>query len=161
MIVLGIDPGLATLGWGVIETDGMKAVDYGVIKTDKGKETIERLAEIDADIRELIKQYNPAKIGMEKLYFFKNISSVIGVAQSQGVVMVASKGIPFYEYTPTHIKNALTGYGRAQKRQIQEMVKLELALSKIPRPVDAADALAAAICVSREGTHGFSVGAMI
>ncbi|MGD9900962.1 MAG: crossover junction endodeoxyribonuclease RuvC [Spirochaetales bacterium] len=149
MVILGIDPGLATVGFGVIEKNGnsLKALDYGVVKTPANEGMPVRLAMIYDAIAHLIGKYKPNAVAVEELFFNKNIKSAINVAQARGVAILAAvrECGNIYEYTPLQIKQALTGYGRAEKSQIQYMVKAILSLSKVPTPVDAADALAAAI----------------
>lgn len=149
MRVLGIDPGYATIGYGVIDTDGNrhKAVDYGVITTPKNENIAVRLAMIYDSMTELINKFKPDEIAVEELFFVQNVTTGINVAHARGVILLASVHAcgRLYEYTPLQIKQAMTGYGRAEKRQIQEMVKIYLHLPKIPRPDDAADALAIAL----------------
>ncbi|MDD4211755.1 MAG: crossover junction endodeoxyribonuclease RuvC [Clostridia bacterium] len=149
MIVLGIDPGLATVGFGVIKKQGnnMEALDYGVIKTPAGEAMPVRLAMIYDAISHLIIKYKPDAVAVEELFFNNNAKSAINVAQARGVSVLAAvrECGNIFEYTPLQIKQALTGYGRAEKAQIQFMVKNILKLKVTPSPVDAADALAAAI----------------
>ena len=149
MIILGIDPGYALLGYGIIEKIGntIKVLDYGVIETTK-KDTIPvRLKIIYDGVKYLIEKYKPQAIAMEELFFQHNQTTVINVAQARGVISLASvEGCSkLYEYTPMQIKQALTGYGKAEKKQVQYMVKAILNLKEIPKPDDAADALAVAI----------------
>lgn len=150
MIILGIDPGTATTGYGVIESNGSKVrmIDYGCIETKAKIPLAERLEIIHKELVKLIKKHKPKKIAVEELFFFKNAKTVISVSHSRGVVLLASKmnKLEIYEYTPLEVKMALTGYGKADKLQIQKMVKLILALDSIPKPDDAADALAIALC---------------
>lgn len=152
MIILGIDPGLAIVGYGVIEYKGnkYKALDYGIITTDADLLFPQRLKNIYDDLSSLIDKYNPDDIGIEELFFNKNVKTAIKVGQARGVEILAAinKGIEIYEYTPLQIKQSVAGYGRADKKQVQEMVKLLLNLNEIPKPDDAADALAVAICHS-------------
>ncbi|NMA86113.1 MAG: crossover junction endodeoxyribonuclease RuvC [Tissierellia bacterium] len=152
MIILGIDPGLAIVGYGVIEYKGNKynAIDYGCIYTDSNINLPERLKIIYEELYDLIDKYNPEDIAMEELFFNKNVKTAIKVGQARGVEILAAvnKGKVVYEYTPLQIKQSVVGYGRAEKRQVQEMVKLLLNLKEIPKPDDAADALAVAICHS-------------
>ena len=152
MIILGIDPGLAIVGYGVIEYKGNKynPIDYGCIYTDSNINLPERLKIIYEELSNLIDQYNPEDIAMEELFFNKNVKTAIKVGQARGVEILAAvnKGKTVYEYTPLQIKQSVVGYGRAEKRQVQEMVKLLLNLKEIPKPDDAADALAVAICHS-------------
>ncbi|MEG1710388.1 MAG: crossover junction endodeoxyribonuclease RuvC [Clostridia bacterium] len=153
MIILGFDPGLATIGYGVIEVidKRTKAIDYGVITTPKEESTPVRLALIFKAANELIDKYKPEEIAMEELFFSQNITTGINVAQARGVLIVSSinKCGLLFEYTPLQVKMALTGYGRADKQQIQAMVKAYLGLEKIPKPDDAADALAVALTHSQ------------
>lgn len=148
--ILGIDPGTATVGWGVVEqTDGqLKSIAHGHISTSPKDEPATRLREIHKDIEALIKKYHPDESAIEKLFFFKNQKTIIEVAQARGVILLTlSQKIPTIgEYTPLQVKQALTGYGRAEKNQVQQMVKSVLGLSEIPKPDDVADALALAIC---------------
>lgn len=155
MRILGVDPGLATLGYGVIEKDergNFRAVDYGVVTTPKEEGLPVRLAMLAEGIQKIIDTFQPAEIAMEELFFSKNITTGIAVAHARGVALltcVKSCG-KLYEYTPMQIKQALTGYGKADKKQMQSVVTSLLKLEKIPRPDDAADALAIALC------HGFT-----
>lgn len=155
MIILGIDPGLATVGYGVIEHNGKtsRIIDYGVIQTPKDENTAVRLAMIDKASEQLIKKFNPNVIAMEELFFNTNVTTAIKVAMARGVLLVnAVKHCgDLYEYTPLQIKQAMVGYGRADKKQVQEMVKVYLKLDKIPRPDDAADALAVALTHAQVG----------
>lgn len=152
MIILGIDPGLALVGYGVIEYKGnkYKAIDYGCIRTDAKTMFPERLKIIYDEMLMLIDKYNPEELAIEELFFNKNVKTAIKVGQARGVEILSAKnkGLNIYEYTPLQIKQAVTGYGRADKAQVQEMVKMLLNLKKIPKPDDAADALAVAICHS-------------
>ncbi|MCF6461343.1 crossover junction endodeoxyribonuclease RuvC [Clostridium sp. Cult3] len=152
MVILGIDPGLAIVGYGVIELIGnrYKTIDYGCIRTDASILFPERLKIIYDELTFLIDKYNPEDLAMEELFFNKNVKTAIKVGQARGVEILAAvnKGIDVYEYTPLQIKQSVVGYGRAEKRQVQEMVKMLLNLKEIPKPDDAADALAVAICHS-------------
>ncbi len=149
MRILGIDPGTGILGFGVIEADGAKAqlVDGGVIRTPAKEDDAVRLQTIFEEITDIIAQSKPEVMAVEKLYFAKNVTTAMTVAQARGVVLLAGKqaGLGIFEYTPLQIKQALTSYGRAEKHQVQEMVRMVLDLKEIPRPDDCADALAAAI----------------
>lgn len=153
MRILGIDPGLATVGWGVIDViNGKpKAVAYGVILTPKENKLPERLLIIEEDLKSLIAKFNPDEIALEELFFNNNATTAINVSQARGVILLTAikscKGL--FEYTPLQIKQALTGYGRAEKKQIQEMTRTFLNLAKIPKPDDAADALAVALTHSQ------------
>lgn len=152
MRILGIDPGTGILGFGVIDSQKGKTtlVDAGVIKTPVKQEDSERLFTIYKELEELIKQHKPDVMSVEKLFFIRNITTAMSVSQARGVVLLLGKQhkLKLYEYTPLQIKQAVTGYGKAEKSQIQEMVKVILGLKSIPKPDDAADALAAAICCS-------------
>ncbi len=156
MIILGIDPGYGIVGFGVIEkrASGLRTVAYGVIETPKVSRFPVRLKFIGEKIRELISHYKPDAIAVEELFFQNNQKTAIMVAEARGVVLYEAEcsGIPLYEYTPMQIKQAVTGYGRADKMQIQQMVKLLLGLEKIPRPDDAADALAVAVTHAQTNT---------
>jgi len=149
MKVLGIDPGLERCGFGVINQDGNKitALAYDCLYTAKGKETAKRLAELFDKITLLLKKYSPAVLVMEDLFFNTNAKTAIIVGQARGVIMLAAEkaGIPLVSYPPLEIKMAVTGYGRAEKEQIQRMVKNILKLLTIPKPDDTADALAVAL----------------
>ena len=149
MRILGIDPGYATIGYGVIDTNGNKhkVIDYGVITTPKNENIAVRLAMIYDSMTKIIDKFKHDEIAVEELFFVKNITTGINVAHARGVILLASVHAcgRMYEYTTLQIKQAMTGYGRAEKRQIQEMVKMYLNLPQIPRPDDAADALAIAL----------------
>lgn len=148
--VIGIDPGLANTGWGVIETDGLRFryLNHGTITTTNEFPSTIRLKEIYVKLTEIIEEYKPSNAGIETLYFAKNVSSALPVAQARGVQLLAlgNLGIKTGEYTPIQIKQAVVGNGRATKKQVQDMVKLLLKLKTVPKPDHAADALAAAIC---------------
>ncbi len=150
MIILGIDPGYATIGYGVIEKNGsnIRAVDYGTIQTPKDESIPVRLAMLDEALTKIIRKFKPDAVSVEELFFNTNITTGIKVAQARGVILVCAikECGRLYEYTPLQIKQALTGNGRADKKQMQYMVKTFLNLRVEPRPDDAADALAAAIC---------------
>ena len=151
MVILGIDPGYGTIGYGVIEklkNNKVRAIDYGVITTPKDKPISERLEMIYDAMNLIIDKYKPDEIALEELFFNTNITTGIKVAQARGVlVLSAIKSCgKLYEYTPLMVKQALTGEGRADKRQVQYMVKVYLSLASVPKPDDAADALAVAIC---------------
>ena len=149
MKILGIDPGTGICGFGVIE--GKKALDFGVISTPPHTPLPDRLLDIYESMHEIIKLNQPDVVSIEKLFFSKNITTGISVAEARGIVILVARqhNLPIYEYTPNEIKKSLTGYGSADKKQMQEMVRLHLNLEKAPQPDDAADALAAAI------THSF------
>ncbi len=150
MIILGIDPGTAITGYGLInkENNKLKLIQYGCITTETKFSTGERLSQLDQKLKKIITQYRPRQIAVEDIFFFKNVKTAIKVSQARGVILsrAANMKIPILEYTPLQIKQATTSYGRAEKIQVQRMVKLLLGLDEIPKPDDAADALAAAIC---------------
>ncbi len=152
-IILGIDPGLATVGFGVIKTDNGKLeyLDCGVIKTSPDMELPERLNVIKKDFLTLLKTFKPDAVGVEELYFAKNVTSAIKVAHACGVILecLHSSRIPLFNFTPLQVKNNIAGDGSAKKWQIQEMVKRILNLKSHPKPDDAADALAVALCTER------------
>ncbi len=149
MIIVGFDPGLATLGYGVIEVgnNSIKMVDYGAIITPKDDPLPVRLTKIEKGVFSIIDKFKPDEIAIEELFFVKNITNGIAVAHARGVLLLTAIKYcnKLFEYTPLQIKQALTGYGRADKHQIQEMVKRLLNLKNIPKPDDAADALAVAL----------------
>jgi crossover junction endodeoxyribonuclease RuvC len=147
--VLGIDPGTATTGWAIVSLEKTpKSIAYGHIETSPKLTDTERLVEISQDLKEICKKYKPREGAVEKLFYFKNQKTIITVAQSRGAVLLTLKnlGLTLSEYTPLQIKQSITGYGRAEKHQMQQMVKSILGLSEIPKPDDVADALAVAIC---------------
>jgi crossover junction endodeoxyribonuclease RuvC len=149
MRILGIDPGTGILGFGIIDVDKGKArlVDAGVIRTSAKEEDAVRLQTIFEELTSIIAELKPTDMSVEKLFFAQNVTTAMTVSQARGVVLLAGKqaGLDIYEYTPLQIKQALTGYGRAEKKQIQEMVRVILQLKEVPKPDDCADALAAAI----------------
>jgi crossover junction endodeoxyribonuclease RuvC len=150
MIILGIDPGLATLGYGVIEKDergNFRALDCGVVTTPKEEGLPVRLAMLEEGLKKILDTYHPDEVAMEELFFSKNITTGIAVAEARGVVLLvaALNDLPVYEYSPNQIKMSLAGYGAATKTQMEEMVRVHLGLEKKPKPDDAADALAVAI----------------
>ena len=151
MIILGIDPGLATMGYGVISAvhGNFSVVDYGVVTTPKELTLPQRLVQLEEGVTELVQTFKPENIAIEELFFSKNITTGIPVAEARGVILltaVKNLGDEVYEYTPNQIKMAITGYGGADKIQMQHMVQALLRLKKVPRPDDAADALAVALC---------------
>ena len=152
MIILGIDPGYAIIGYGVIDTTKSNMVlDYGAITTPKEDSLPIRLEAIESSLKFLFDKFKPDVVAIEELFYIKNQKTVIQVAQARGVIMLACQKYcgNIYEYTPLQIKQALTGQGRAEKAQVQYMVKAILGLNSIPKPDDAADALAVAICHSQ------------
>jgi len=155
MIILGIDPGIAIMGYSILECKGNKfnAIDYGCIRTDSKLLFPDRIKIIYDSLTEIIKKYNPDDLAIEELFFNKNVKTAIKVGQARGVEILAAvnQGLDIYEYTPLQIKQAVVGYGRADKNQVQEMVKILLNLKEKPKPDDVADALAVSIC------HGSSI----
>ncbi len=150
MRILGIDPGYAIVGFGVVEYAGraFRLINYGAILTEAHTPFTERLCNIDEDIHEIFRQYQPECMAVEKLYFTSNQKTAIDVAQARGILILAAakEKIPVFEYTPLQVKMAVVGYGKAEKKQVMEMTKNILKLKQIPKPDDAADALAIAIC---------------
>ncbi|HEY5519822.1 MAG TPA: crossover junction endodeoxyribonuclease RuvC [Candidatus Limnocylindrales bacterium] len=152
MIVLGIDPGTAATGYGIVERTGSKlrVIDYGCLQTLPTQSLPVRLLEIHRAVTELIVTHKPSQIGVERLFFNRNVQTAFAVGQARGVVLLAAAehGLPVFEYGPHEVKLAVTGYGRADKMQVQRMVQMVLGMTILPRPDDAADALAVAICVA-------------
>lgn len=150
MRILGVDPGTGITGFGVIDTDGnsFALVDGGVIKTTANSPLPERLKIIYDDIVGVLEQSRPDMVSVEKLFFAQNVTTAMAVSHARGLILLAAeqRKLPVHEYTPLQIKQALTGYGRAEKKQVQEMVRVVLKLKDLPKPDDCADALAAAIC---------------
>jgi len=150
MIVIGIDPGLATVGFGVIRTENSMIipVSYGCIRTSADKQTPQRLLEIFIEIRSLFEKYRPEVIAVEKLFFTRNVTNALSVSEARGVIFLAAQQqrVPVIEYTPNQVKQAITGSGRADKKQMQAMIKRLLNLDEIPEPDDAADGLSIALC---------------
>jgi crossover junction endodeoxyribonuclease RuvC len=150
MIIFGIDPGFAITGYGVIEKIGnkYKVLEYGAITTEAKLDFNTRLSIIYKEINEKFEEFKPDCVAMEELFFCKNITTGINVAQARGVMLLAitQLGKPFFEYTPLQVKQAITGFGKADKKQMQKMVQVLLNLDSIPKPDDAADALAIALC---------------
>lgn len=150
MRIIGIDPGTGILGFGIIESSRGKhqLVDAGVIRTPVKEDDAIRLATIYEELSDIIAQTKPTEMAVEKLFFAQNVTTAMTVSQARGVVLLCGQqaGLKIAEYTPLQIKQALTGYGRADKKQMQEMVRATLGLKEVPEPDDCADALAAAIC---------------
>lgn len=148
--VLGLDPGTATTGWAILEEKNGKisAVAFGHISTSKNNTEEHRLLEISEDINSIIKKHKPTEAAVEKLFFFKNQKTIIQVGQSRGALLLtlAQKGVKVASYTPLQVKQAMTGYGRAEKQQVQLMAKSILNLKSLPKPDDVADAIAVALC---------------
>ena len=159
MVVLGIDPGYALMGWGVVETEGsrMKLVNYGCIETKAGVPMYHRLRTLQLGIRDLVNMYHPDEIAFEELFFSHNVTTALMVGAARGAAIIAAAEYTenHYEYTPMQIKQAITGSGRADKKQIQQMVKLLMKLDEIPKPDDAADAIACAITHCQAGVARF------
>ena len=149
MRVLGIDPGYAIVGWGVVEyiSNRFAPIGYGAVITEKDTPFEQRLVEIYESVFDICKRYQPEALSIEKLYYQHNQTTVIGVAEARGVILLAAAqcGVPIYEYTPMQVKQAITGYGKAVKKQVQEMTRMLLSLPTVPKPDDTADALAMAI----------------
>lgn len=150
MVIVGIDPGYAIVGYGVVQYDNFKfrPIGYGAITTEAGLPFEQRLMIIDNQMTLLLRKVKPDAISLEKLFFTNNKTTGIAVAEARGVILLraAKEGVPVYEYTPMQVKQAITGYGKAEKRQVMEMTKMVLGLKEIPKPDDAADALAMAVC---------------
>ena len=159
MIILGIDPGYAIVGYGVIsyEKNHFSVVDYGAILTEAKTPFVDRIEKIHSELTAIIEKYKPEAMAIEKLFYNTNAKTVIDVAQARGVIMLAAKqhNVPSFEYTPLQVKQSVVGYGRAEKKQVQEMTRVILKLEKIPKPDDTADALAMAIC------HAHSSGSLM
>ena len=155
MIILGIDPGIAIVGWGVIEYNGnrFRTLGYGSIQTPAGMATEERLTEIYRRMQQLIETYKPSCMAVEELFWNTNQTTGIRVSEARGVILLAGAqaGIDIHEYTPLQVKQAVVGYGRAEKKQVITMVTMLLNLEKPPKPDDTADALAIAICHAHSG----------
>lgn len=156
MLVLGIDPGYATLGFALLEAErgSQKLLGCGVIRTAPGPAMSQRLLQIGTDLEELMQRFSPAVMAVEELFFNTNVTTGIGVAQARGVVLytAARFALPVFAYTPQQVKQAVVGYGNAEKRQVMEMTKRLLGLSDLPKPDDAADAVAIALCHARSSS---------
>ncbi|HBN38546.1 MAG TPA: crossover junction endodeoxyribonuclease RuvC [Ruminococcaceae bacterium] len=159
MVVLGIDPGYAIVGWGVISFNGVSyaPLGFGAVTTNAGTDFNRRLEHIYDELDLIIKQAKPDAMAIEKLYFQNNQKTAINVAQARGVITLSAQnyGVDIFEYTPLQVKQSVVGYGRAEKKQVQEMTRVMLGLEKIPKPDDTADALAMAIC------HGHCSGSIM
>ena len=157
--ILGIDPGYAIVGFGVLDYDGIRftPVEYGAVLTEANTPFPERLRAIHEDIEYIFDKFRPECMAIERLYFTTNQKTAIDVAQARGALVLAAQKckVPIFEYTPLQVKQSVVGYGRAEKKQVQEMTRVMLNLEKIPKPDDAADALAMAIC------HCHSAGSLI
>jgi len=156
MLILGIDPGIATIGFGLVEAERgqVHMLRYGAITTPAGLPLSRRLYQIGTDMEALIGQLKPEAISVEELFFNNNITTGIAVAHGRGVILYAAEkcGVPLYEYTPSQVKQAVVGYGKAEKQQVMDMTRRLLKLKAVPRPDDAADALALALCHARSCT---------
>ena len=149
MVILGIDPGLATLGWGVVEyaSSRFRPIAYGAIRTPAGEPVEDRLSTIYDELTEIITRYSPEAMSVEELFFTNNITTGIVVAEARGVILLTAKqhGVPIFEYTPMQVKSSVVGYGKADKKQVISMVTMLLGLKEPPTPDDTADALAVAV----------------
>ena len=149
MRVLGIDPGYAIVGWGVVEYVGNRftPIDFGAVTTQAGQPFEQRLERVYQGVLQVMQTYKPEALAIEQLFYQHNQTTVIGVAEARGVILLAAAqaGVPIYEYTPMQVKQAVTGYGKAVKKQVQEMTRVFLHLQSVPKPDDTADALAMAI----------------
>ncbi|MGN0556473.1 MAG: crossover junction endodeoxyribonuclease RuvC [Acutalibacteraceae bacterium] len=158
MIIMGLDPGYAIVGYGIVsyEANRFKALDFGAVTTDKDTDFSERLKQIYDGVTYLLQKWKPCAMSVEKLFFNTNTTTAIGVAQARGVCLLSAyeNKAELFEYTPLQVKQAVTGYGRADKRQMQEMTRMLLGLDSVPKPDDTADALAMAIC------HAHSAGSI-
>lgn len=158
MIILGIDPGFAIVGYGIIKYEGFKytVLEYGAITTSAKEDMFIRFKKIHDELSEIIDRTKPDAMAIEELFFNNNQKTAINVAQARGVLLLAAlnKEIPIYEYTPLQVKQAVAGYGRAEKQQVQQMVKMLLKLDTVPKPDDTADALAIALCHA----HSYKAG---
>ena len=156
MRILGIDPGIAIVGFGLIESNrgSERMLQYGAVTTEAGLPLATRLVQIENDMTALIAQLKPDEIAVEELFFSKNITTGIAVAHGRGVILCTAErlGVPIFEYTPMQVKQAVAGYGLADKKQVMDMTKRLLKLKAVPKPDDAADALAIAICHARSAT---------
>ena len=165
MRILGIDPGYALMGYGIIEKRGNRfsAWDYGSVSTEAGEPMPHRLKFLYASLMDIIAEWQPQEAAIEELFYNTNAKTVINVGQARGVAVLAcvNSGLKIAEYTPLQIKQALTGYGRAEKQQVQQMVKALLSLEKVPKPDDTADALAVAICHANSSSSAHGMAACI
>lgn len=159
MVILGIDPGLATVGYGVISAEGtvFRPLEYGAVITKPHALLEKRIRQIYDDVSAILKRHRPDVVAVEELFFNKNVKTAIDVAQCRGAVLLAAEqaGVDIYEYTPLQIKQNLVGYGRAEKGQVMYMTKLLLNLDEVPKPDDTADALAIAICHANFVSHNY------
>ena len=162
MLILGIDPGIATVGFGIVESSGssLRMIRYGAITTPPELRLAARLKQIYDDVQELIRTFHPDAVSVEELFFNTNITTGISVAHGRGVILLAAEtmSVPLFEYTPLQVKQAVAGYGHADKHQVMEMVRRLLNMKQTPKPDDAADALALAICHSRFAGSLLNIG---
>lgn len=153
--IIGIDPGYAIVGWGVIQYEGgrFRAQDFGAVTTEAGMPFLQRLNQIYDQLTSILTQFKPDALAIEKLYFKNNQKTAIEVAEARGVILLAAErcSVPVFEYTPLQVKSAVTGFGQAQKPQVMEMTRRLLRLQAVPKPDDTADALAIAICHAQSG----------
>ena len=165
MVFLGIDPGYATVGFGALQYEAGRfhVLGYGAVTTGPEKRFSERLYEVHQDMLSLIDRFRPDAMAVEELFFHSNQKTVIQVGQARGVILLAAeiRGCPLYEYTPLQVKQAVVGYGRAEKRQVMDMVRRLLAMNSVPKPDDAADALAIALCHARSATSILNNGGSV
>ncbi|NMO96742.1 crossover junction endodeoxyribonuclease RuvC [Paenibacillus lemnae] len=156
MRIMGIDPGIAIVGFGFVDKEGSKLtpVQYGSIQTAAHTPEEERLIQVYEGMVQLLDQYKPDEVAFEKLFFNRNVTNAMAVSQARGVLILAAvqRGLPIGEYTPMQVKQAIVGYGKAEKKQVQEMVRMFLKLQSVPKPDDVADALAVAICHAHSST---------
>ena len=156
MRILGIDPGVATIGFGVVNAEGtrLRMESYGTITTPAGLPLATRLLQIETDMEQLLRDVKPDEVSIEELFFSKNITTGIAVAHGRGIILLSGyqAGLQIYEYTPLQVKQAVVGYGRADKKQVMDMVRRILSLQAVPKPDDAADAVAIALCHARSAT---------
>ena len=161
MIIMGLDPGYAIVGYGIISYEGnrFKALDFGAITTEKDTDFSERLKQIYDGTNYLLKKWKPCAMSVEKLFFNTNTTTGIGVAEARGVCLLSAyeNGAKLFEYTPLQVKQSVTGYGRADKKQVQEMTRMLLNLDAVPKPDDTADALAVAICHAHSSNSYFGI----
>ncbi len=160
-IVVGFDPGTARLGFGVVEGDDEPTpIDYGVIETAASEPMAERLKQLYEGVVAILQQYRPDVCAIEQLFFSRNVTTALSVGQARGIVMLAAAqaAVPVVEYTPAEVKQAVSGYGKADKAQMQEMVRLILGLREAPYPDDAADALAVALCHAQTARFRNAIG---
>ena len=156
MLILGIDPGIAIVGYGLVryENNRFTPIDYGAIETHASTPTVDRLIQVHEGLYRIVEQYKPDVAAIEELFFQHNQTTIINVAQARGALLMAlaRHKIPIFEYTPMQVKQSVVGYGKAEKRQVMDMTRRLLKMEKMPRPDDAADAIAIALCHARSST---------